>query len=352
MRRKTGVLVVGAGAYGLGLALELFERKVDFIITGRYMEPWFEHTLPGMVLRSEVKTSSLYHPRFEFDFSGFLKRENVSYSEPRPPVGVFRQYLTWCRERLTFPVRDEVVLSVERLTSGPFRFGSRLSGGDVIESKSVVIATGLRAHRYLPAEFSTLRNVVHSSEVTAYEKITGKEIDVAGAGQSAFEIMEHLLAHENRVGWFYRQLPKFMNQPVRVWAPVFSFLMNSPSWFCRLPAPVRKAVVHILSATTVTRNYRPLVDRVLPIGAEAIGLRLLVSATGYRPALGNIKFLVDDIIEKLQKARGPLVDRNFESNVAGLYFIGAVVEELFGPAMRFITGSHYCARKLGEVLSR
>jgi len=50
--------------------------------------------------------------------------------------------------------------------------------------------------------------------------------------------------------------------------------------------------------------------------------------------------------------RAPILTRNFESAVPGLYFIGLTAAASFGPLMRFTFGARYAARRLTRALIR
>ena len=53
----------------------------------------------------------------------------------------------------------------------------------------------------------------------------------------------------------------------------------------------------------------------------------------------------------LAEYRGaPILTRNFESSVPGLYFIGVAAAASFGPLMRFTFGARYAARRLTRAL--
>jgi len=46
----------------------------------------------------------------------------------------------------------------------------------------------------------------------------------------------------------------------------------------------------------------------------------------------------------------PKLSANFESTVPGLYFLGPLSANCFGPAMRFVLGTRFTATKLGRHL--
>jgi thioredoxin reductase len=48
----------------------------------------------------------------------------------------------------------------------------------------------------------------------------------------------------------------------------------------------------------------------------------------------------------------PILDRNFETSVPGLYFIGAAAANSFGPLLRFAYGARYAAARVSRHLLR
>lgn len=358
-RLKTKTLIIGAGPYGIGLANELSSRGEEFMITGPYMDLWFNHTPPQMRLRSEIKTSSLYHPQGLFDFSNFLASEKVD-PDGFASIDLFRDYLLWCKERLSYSVQEERAVSVElvskkeELSSGPgeLRFRTTLSSGAVIDSQNVSVAVGLGTHRHIPEEFSHLKNVVHSYDVEKYGGVSNQDVVVIGAGQSAFEAAELLERNQNRVSFFYRHKPHFMNQPVYVPQFFFEWMLRSPGWFSRLGAPLRRMVKRIVSRSTATRNYKELFEKTLRAGFDELSSAgLVVAATGFLPRMGDLKFLSPEILSQVKVDFGaPALGRNFESSLAGLYFLGPITENRFGPVMRFIIGSHYASVAVADLI--
>jgi hypothetical protein len=78
----------------------------------------------------------------------------------------------------------------------------------------------------------------------------------------------------------------------------------------------------------------------------------LLAGTGYLPELDRLTFLnetVRRLVRTVKKA--PVVDRDYESSVPGLYFIGPAVASTFGPVMRFVYGSDHAARTSARRLT-
>ncbi len=68
----------------------------------------------------------------------------------------------------------------------------------------------------------------------------------------------------------------------------------------------------------------------------------VIAATGFRVDLRRLTLLSPSLRMALAEYRGaPILTRNFESSVPGLYFIGVAAAASFGPLMRFTFGARY-----------
>ena len=78
----------------------------------------------------------------------------------------------------------------------------------------------------------------------------------------------------------------------------------------------------------------------------------LIAATGYRANLGRLAFLGDSLRATVRTvADTPMVDKDYQSSVPGLYFAGPGVAPTMGPVMRFVFGSDHAARTLAAKLT-
>jgi hypothetical protein len=77
----------------------------------------------------------------------------------------------------------------------------------------------------------------------------------------------------------------------------------------------------------------------------------VIAATGYRSDLERLSFIDPALRAQLRTVqRTPVLDRNFQSSVPGLYFAGAIAANSFGPLLRFAYGADFAARRLARVL--
>jgi lysine/ornithine N-monooxygenase len=77
----------------------------------------------------------------------------------------------------------------------------------------------------------------------------------------------------------------------------------------------------------------------------------VVAATGYKMDLANLEFLSDDVRHDVKVVeRTPVLSSNFESSLPGLYFVGPLAANSFGPVMRFAVGAKFTARQISKHL--
>jgi pyruvate/2-oxoglutarate dehydrogenase complex dihydrolipoamide dehydrogenase (E3) component len=78
----------------------------------------------------------------------------------------------------------------------------------------------------------------------------------------------------------------------------------------------------------------------------------VIAATGYRVDVDRLGFLAVDLRGRIRRAGGsPRLNGCFESTVPGLYFVGLAAADSFGPAMRFVFGSDYAARRVARAVA-
>jgi hypothetical protein len=366
---ETRNLIVGAGPYGLAIAHELWRRGVDFAVVGEPFETWHRHTLSSMTLRSDCRASALPARGDRYSLVRYLERNGRREEIERTPVTTFRRYLRAVTEELPFPVVRDRVTHLARQNGG---FVATGPGGTEVAASTVVVATGLGSHRYLPPPVRDLPagRVLHSWQVGAIEALDGERVLVIGTGQSAAETVAHL-RDGNRVTWALRREPLFFREPLRLPTPLFKAVLAGSRALYRLPPAVLRTVGRGVFRTTITPDLEPVyhdpaVTKLFG-DAEELGLRAtpdgvfcdgvdgdaagtpfdrVIAATGYRYTVGGLPFLDDELAAEL----GGRLDADFRTAVPGLHLVGGIAEPTFGPAMRFILGARHAARRMGAVL--
>jgi pyruvate/2-oxoglutarate dehydrogenase complex dihydrolipoamide dehydrogenase (E3) component len=79
----------------------------------------------------------------------------------------------------------------------------------------------------------------------------------------------------------------------------------------------------------------------------------VIAATGYRPDLRRLTYIGRSVRGGLRCVdHTPILDRQFQSSVPGLYFTGLAAANSFGPMLRFTYGAGFVARRLTDHLHR
>jgi thioredoxin reductase len=79
----------------------------------------------------------------------------------------------------------------------------------------------------------------------------------------------------------------------------------------------------------------------------------VICATGYKSTLAGLPFMTPDLLRRIKSVAGtPVLNTQFESSVPGLYFVGALAANSFGPVVRFACGAEFAAPRLARRLAR
>jgi FAD-dependent urate hydroxylase len=391
----TNIAIVGAGPYGLSLAAHLRARAVDFTIIGKPMDSWIQHMPKGMALRSEPFASSLWDAKRDRTLEAYFYSIGKEYRAigVATPLAQFLNYCKWFVDH-EVPMIDERTLV--RLSKWGRGFKLAFADGGEMRAEKVVLATGIVEHRYIPAGLRGLPKdlVLHSCRVSEPARLSGLEVLVLGAGQSALETAALLNEAGAKVELAARTPSIRWNHPSR----------TSASWWQRVRRPEAGLgigwVALGFSELPSLCHYLPDYGQALagtrwgPRGADWLRDRLeqqveirtgqrlrsaceqtgrvrlcfeasgtqrnrdvevdvVVSATGYRYDLNNMS-LIDPVLRASIKdmSGAPVLNREYESSVPGLYFIGGAAARCFGPAMRFVYGAKHPAACLAKLFSR
>jgi thioredoxin reductase len=389
------IAIVGAGPYGLSLAAHLKGSGRSTRIFGSAMGFWLQHMPRGMHLKSEGFASCLYDPRSNFTLETYCVENSIPYRHIGLPVAL-ATFIDYGREfqRRFVPNLENAHVTSVRQSSGVFELTA--TTGEVLCARQIVIAVGIENFAFLP---STLANIPeqmrsHSSQHSDLVGFRNKRVAVIGAGASAIDIaallmksgaevdlvarrpeirfhdppkeprpiMERLKEPRSGlgIGWrsrmctdiplVFHAMPESFRLPV-----VERHLGPAPCWFTR-DEIVGRLPIH-LGATITDAGLKD--DRVRLVFAQPnnqhsqIDVDHVIAATGYKVAISKLKFLDDTLRTRIDKvADSPILNRQFESSVKGLYFVGAAAANSFGPLLRFAYGAKFTARRLAKHLAR
>jgi FAD-dependent urate hydroxylase len=388
--RASEVLIVGAGPYGLSISTHLRGRGIDHLIVGRRMDTWRAHMPAGMYLKSEPEGSDMSCPESGYDLEGYSRSERVAGIGRGTPLPLerFLGYADWYMKHLVPNISDVTATEIKSVNGG---FQIAFADGDPVAATSVVIATGVLPHVYIPAELSSLPSelVSHTADHRQFDQFRGRRVAIVGAGSSALETAA--LLHEAGAEaqlvvrcpdspiWGARALPLTPlvrlrnNKLCEGWKCPF---WNSPTAFRRLPQDMQVEKARTVLGPLGAWWLRPRVEGVIEIlgrthvrAAESrgSGVRLLldgpsrssldvdhvIAGTGFHMDLARLAYLPEDLRARIATRGGyPVLTRAGESTVPGLYFVGALAAFGLGPSMRFIAGTHNVARQLTRSVAR
>ncbi|MCU1339591.1 MAG: dimethylaniline monooxygenase [Bryobacterales bacterium] len=387
--------IIGAGPYGVSLAAHLQAAGVDFRIFGQPMHRWRFQMPKGMFLKSEGCASNLADPAGRYMLSHYCAENGLPYGEWGAPVSreTFAQYALSFQRNFVPNVEQVMVAGVYALREG-FELG--LANGATVRASKVIVATGMDHAAYTPHVLSRLPSELlsHTADHHDLSRFKGKEVSVIGGGQSAIETAV-LLAEEGasvrllvrKPALVWNSTPKMVRRPFyqRLRHPLSNLGVGAELWiycaipmlFRHLPQQIRHQRVatvlgpagawwlrdraagrlQILLGHTVSRAEAKSGRAVLQV-SEGEGPIVematdhVIAATGYRFSLAHLPFLSHGIKSQLRaEQQHPVLSSDFESSVPGLYFTGLASAKCFGPAMRFLDGADYTARRVTRRLA-
>jgi cation diffusion facilitator CzcD-associated flavoprotein CzcO len=390
------VAIIGAGPYGLSIAAHLRSRKVPFRIFGTPLDTWRHHVPAGMTLKSDPFASNLSAPDGRGTLAEYCAAHAVPYDATHIPVtlDVFNTYAMDFQERFVPELEDKQVVRLDRKGDG---FLIELDDGEVLESDLVVSAVGISYFARVPEELAHLSGDLfsHSSAHHDLDEFAGRDVTVIGGGSSAVDLATllseagattSLIARrpglrfsshgcpDERTRWERLRRPSSgMGPGLRSW-----LLQKFPHLFRFVPGRYRLEIVrrhlgpqtawimkerfdagvnvslgeHIESATAEDGKVRLVLRTATGQKRETITDHV-VAATGYYPNVSAVDFLTEDLKGAIETHAGmAMLSGNFESSVAGLYFVGPAAANSFGPLMRFMVGSEYVAPRITRHLAR
>jgi lysine/ornithine N-monooxygenase len=388
----TDVVIVGAGPYGLSLAACMRANGVEHRIFGEPMKPWLTQMPKGMLLKSEGFASNLYAPGSSYSLGKYCEENGAAYEHLGLPVklDVFSSYGLAFQRRHVPESDSRLVTGVANLPAG---FSVEIAGGETMRARAVVIAVGLSGAEHIPSQLIGLpiELASHSSAHRNLERFRGREVIVIGSGASAIDIA--VLLHEcgasarlisrreavevhdkmrlprplrDRVkyplstigpGWnslFYGRLPQLFHLLPRDVRTSIARTSHGPAsgWFMkeRLSHVPHSRGCRILDTTVRKDRIEMRIDR--GGKTDCLAADHVIAATGFRTEVRRMSFLSAALRARLDTAHhAPTLSSHFESTVPGLYFVGPVTANSFGPVMRFVAGAQFTAHRLASRLS-
>ena len=384
------VAVVGAGPYGLAVAAHLRATRLKLRAFGTPMETWNRNMPAGMFLKSEGFASTIADPAGELTLARFCRETGRGYADIGSPVSIetFRAYGAWFQQEAVPELEDVAVVRIAPAGRG---FLLTLGSSEQLTARRVVLAIGLPQFAHLPPVLSDLPPglLTHTSAHASFDSFREREVAVVGRGQSALETVVLLRESGARptlvvrsdalrwnpepdptqsrlgppmtglgAGWKLSAYETF--QPAYRWFPAKTrvriareTLGPAGAWWLRsrLTPDVR-----VLTGATPARASAE--DGGITMGLNGahngdLHVEHVIAGTGYRVDLDRLAWLDPGLRARLERVHGaPRLSGHFESTVPGLYFVGLPAANTFGPAMRFVYGSGFAARRVAGHLAR
>lgn len=349
----------------------------------------------GMQLKSEGFASNLSDPRDDYTLARFCEEQRLSYRAIANsiPLDLFHAYGMAFQRRFVPDVEERRVVAIRHDAKKLLLI---LDNDEAVTARCVVVAVGIHDFRHIPGILEALpRDVVsHAADHSDLDDLSRRRVTVIGAGSSAVEFAT--LLHERggdielvsrspkpplfqappvsrprwrRVlrplsgigyGWHSvlmteaPQLFRFLAPPSRG-RLVDHYLRPSPGWFIkqRFDGRVRHLAGYAIESADMAGSQVEIGLRSLTGEHRLVRSDHIVAGTGYRLDISRLTFLAPEMLRLIRQYEGsPLLSHNFESSVSGLYFLGPLAANCFGPSMRFVLGARFTTVRLAKHLAR
>jgi FAD-dependent urate hydroxylase len=341
-----------------------------------------------MLLRSFPEATTIADPTGRLTIGAF---ETATGRVVGSPVALsdFIEYGEWFQSRAVPDVDDRQVRTLEGHASG---FRLTLDDGENVDAQRVVVAAGIGYFAWVPPDFADFHRslVSHSSEHSDFSAFGGRRVLVVGSGQSGLEsaALLHeagaevkLLARAPKLQFLRGESLHDRSGPLRglfypawgVGPPVLNWFMGAPSVYRALPSRLREPCARRAIRPAGAAWLRDRLSSVpIAVGRTAVGLEEqngglrvalddgseeiadhVLVATGYRVDIRRYPFLDSDLATRIDKAgEFPRLNRDYESSVEGLHFVGAPAAASFGPGMRFVSHTGVAAEAITRAITR
>lgn len=389
------IAIIGAGPYGLSLGAHLRNSKKRVRIFGSPMNSWARHMPQGMHLKSEGFASNLYEPGGKFTLENYCAENAIPYAHIGLPVAI-ETFIAYGREFQRRYVPEVENVQITSLVESSGQFELTTSSGEVVQAKQVAVAAGIVNFSYLPPVLRALPGTLlsHSSQHSDLSGFKGRKVAVVGAGASALDIAAllkdagcdaqlvartetiqfHNPPNEPRpllqrvleprsglgIGWRSRMCTDIplvfhaMPESLRL-RVVAKHLGPAPCWFTR-DAVEGRLPMHLgvtVAAAQPEGARARLVLRRPEQKDEQLDVDHVIAATGYKADVSRLTFMDERLQSRVRReGMAPVLNRNFESSVPGLHFVGAAGANSFGPLLRFAFGARFAAERLSARLAR
>jgi FAD-dependent urate hydroxylase len=380
--RKTDLLIVGAGPFGLAMGACAKHLEIRHLIVGKPMGFWKTNMPKGMYLRSACD----WHldPLNVDTLERFVGTKGMSAKDVEPlSLEFYLSYAQWFQEQKQVAVLPALMRKLDWDESETFPFRAVLDNGEGVAAKFIVLAIGFQYFKNLPSGLVNLLpegRYSHTCDLVDFKEIRGKRCLIIGGRQSAFEwaaLMSEAGAAEIHL-CYRHDSPAFA---VADWSwvnPLVDATDVNPGWFrnltpqekdelkLRLWAEGRLKVEPWLQARIANGRVKlwpktqimsccELSNGDLAVridNGQKITVDRIILATGYKVDFTQVPFLQGSrILDQLQIQDGfPELDEHFQSSVRGMFITSMPATQQFGPFFGFTVAVRASARLIGRAI--
>jgi len=380
--RKTDLLIVGAGPFGLAMAAYAKHLGIEHLVVGKSMGFWKTNMPKGMYLRSACD----WHldPLNVDTIEKFVGTKGLSTKDVEPlSLEFYLNYAQWFQEQKRILVLPALVRKLDWNESEPFRFRAVLDNGQNVAAKFVVLAVGFQYFKNLPSDLVRLLpedRYSHTCDLVDFAEMAGKRCLIIGGRQSAFEwtaLMNEAGAAEIHLCYRHHS-PAFAAADWSWINPLMDATEENPGWFRsltqqqkdeinrRLWAEGRLKVEPWLKARisngrvklwpqTRVEKCCELSNGDLAVSmdnGQKITVDRIILATGYKVELTQVPFLRGSkILGRLNiQDVFPELDKHFQSSLRGMFITSLPAVQQFGPFFGFTIAVRVSARLIGRAI--
>ena len=376
----TAFLIIGAGPFGLAMAVQARELGIDHLVLGEPMSFWKKHMPAGMVLRSGCDWH--FDPTERHTFRRFLETRGQAPACVEPlTLDSYLEYAEWFQKVNDIHPR---ALRVRRLAEHDGFFEASLNDDTVLTAKRVLLALGFRPFAHIPEELAALvpdELSSHTCDCAALPRIAGRRILIVGGRQSAYESAALLAeAGARSVDVCHRhRTPAFVASDWSWVEPLLQRIASEPGWYRSLSESERETLnarfwaegrlkLEPWLALRLRHEAITIHPETRVVGCErrggALCIRLhtgdtievdhVLYATGYKVNLQRVDFLrLGSLIDRIECHDGfPVLDNLLQTTVPGLFVTSLPAARDFGLFFGFTAAVRASARIVGLAIQQ
>lgn len=380
LKKKTNLLIIGAGPFGLAMAAHCQHLGINHHIVGKPIEFWQANMPEGMYLRSACD----WHLDTEDvdTIERFLQTQGLTPADVEPLSRQFYlNYTRWFQEQKQIEITPGYVQRLDHINNGENLFEATMAGGQKIMATHVVIAVGFKYFKNEPQDLIERLPAgcfSHTCDLVDFTELKGKRCLIIGGRQSAYEWTALL----NEAGTAAIHVSHRHHSPAFAeadWSwvnPLNDAMVDNPGWFRNLSPEEKEAVNHRfwaegrlkvepwLESRAMKETVKIWPDSqvvscdVLPGGGLRVGLdngKILIVdhvilATGYKVKIDQLPFLAcGNILHNLKTSNGyPVLDEHLQTNIPGLFITSMAAAQDFGSFFAFTVSVRTSAKLIGQ----